>query len=156
MKPDAELNAEIAAELSPENVRNWYLQSNSIEATIAMARVDGIPAAVAAVRKLYVAWMRQNGMFDKPPTKGRVAYPDAPERTLDAPPRIWDRYQIVIPCFDAEQADRISAAVAKICGHSLERIWAATDDGGTELFGAVVMERRIVPNSARTLLESQE
>ncbi len=87
------------------------------------------------------------------PTKDRVVYPEPEAVELNAPPRAWLRCRIVIPCFDEEQANRISEKVAEICGHSLEHLWCITDDEGTVVRGETVVGRRIVPVSAEALIE---
>lgn len=91
----------------------------------------------------------------KAPTKREVFYPEPKAIELEAPPRIWSRYRIVIPCFDETQASGISEKVASICGHTVEQIWCATDDEGSQSLGEIVMARRIVPVIGEMLIESE-
>lgn len=95
-------------------------------------------------------------MYKNAPTKMEVVYCAPEERELDAPPRLWHRARISIPCFDLEQAERISKQIAAICGHCIEAIVGMTDDEGTQNFGEVVFKRTIVPVDAQALAEERE
>ena len=89
----------------------------------------------------------------KAPTRKPVYFPEPPEINLEAPPRIWHRYRIVIQAYDQEQADRLSEKVAEFCGHSVEQLWSVTDDEGNGLMGEAVLQRKTVPVNARVPLE---
>ena len=91
----------------------------------------------------------------KAPKQKQVFYPDSKAIEHEAPPRIWNRFRIVIPCFDESQAKSISEKVAAICGHSVERIWCVTDDEGTESLGEIAITREIVPVVGEMLAEDE-
>jgi hypothetical protein len=76
---------------------------------------------------------------------GQRVYP-IPEHNPcgSGPPTIFDRWQLVIPCFDKEQADRISARVAEFCSHNKEHIWAVTDNECNTILSEAVLERELV------------
>ncbi len=78
---------------------------------------------------------------------GSTPYPEKIEFELGEYPQltVFDRYQVVIPCFDKEQADRISGQVAKFCGHYVERLYGLTRmDGEPTILSETVMERKSV------------
>ena len=57
------------------------------------------------------------------------------------------RYRIVVPCFDKEQAERISDQLANFASHSVEKIVAVSSE--SENLGEVVVGRRRVDCNAR-------
>lgn len=91
----------------------------------------------------------------KAPTKTQVYYKADEPRELTAPPRVWQRARIVIPCFDADSAEELSKKLAVIVAHDIEWIMGVTDDEATEKFGEVVLQRKFVPVDAMTVAEEE-
>ena len=77
--------------------------------------------------------------------ENRIVWPEPP--AIQVQPRIWSRWRLVVPCFDEEQARRISAQLAEIAGHDIEAFYSVTDNEGSQQLGDVVVLREQVPTN---------
>lgn len=82
---------------------------------------------------------------------GNIVWPEPME--LEVHPRVWSRWRLVVPCFNEEQARRISGKLAEICGHDIEAFYSVTDDEGVHALGDVVVRREQVPTQCFAVAE---
>jgi hypothetical protein len=71
----------------------------------------------------------------------RHFYPGSPEVNPESTPTLWQRHQIVIPCADMEQWDRISEKISEFCGHYKEIFVGVTEFRTNKLLGEVPFVR---------------
>jgi len=69
-------------------------------------------------------------------------YPEYLDNIPSGPPKIWQRYQLVIPCADEEQMERLSEKVSEFCGHHQEILVGVTENNTDKLLAEVPFYRK--------------
>ncbi len=65
-----------------------------------------------------------------------------PKEIDKKPVTVWDRWRVVVPCFDREQAERIAEQVSEFVGGSVENFQAFTVGNPPEVISEALLSRK--------------